>query len=290
LKNNSYDTDEDGKLVVNPAQAKIVKRLYEEFLSGKTVDYIKRIFEREGIKNWDGSTKWQSTTLLSMLVNEKYKGDAILQKSYTADFLTKKRVVNNGEIQKFYVEEDHEAIVEPRIWECVQLEIKRRKKYMKEHGTNSYSRRTESNAFASKVVCGNCGKVFARKGWRSSTGVDRKVWQCSERYKVKGVMGCGNRHVEESTLEKVFVMAWNAVVESREDFMEHWDKQTRGDDLLVAYRAMRFIEFVRETEPMEKMEIDFMLKTVDHIRVCEDGNLVIIFLEGTEIQCRNEDV
>ena len=53
---------------------------------------------------------------------------------------------------------------------------------------------------------------------------------------------------------------------------------------------MRFIEFVRETEPMEKMEIDFMLKTVDHIRVCEDGNLVIIFLEGTEIQCRNEDV
>ena len=285
-----YDTDEDGKLVVNPAQAKIVKRLYEEFLSGKTVDYIKRIFEREGIKNWDGSTKWQSTTLLSMLVNEKYKGDAILQKSYTADFLTKKRVVNNGEIQKFYVEEDHEAIVEPRIWECVQLEIKRRKKYMKEHGTNSYSRRTESNAFASKVVCGNCGKVFARKGWRSSTGVDRKVWQCSERYKVKGVMGCGNRHVEESTLEKVFVMAWNAVVESREDFMEHWDKQTRGDDLLVAYRAMRFIEFVRETEPMEKMEIDFMLKTVDHIRVCEDGNLVIIFLEGTEIQCRNEDV
>lgn len=285
-----YDTDEDGKLVVNQAQAKIVKRLYEDFLSGKTVDYIKRIFEREGIKNWDGSTKWQSTTLLSMLENEKYKGDAILQKSYTADFLTKKRVVNNGEIQKFYVEEDHEAIVEPRIWECVQLEIKRRKKYMKEHGTNSYSRRTESNAFASKVVCGNCGKVFARKGWRSSTGVDRKVWQCSERYKAKGVMGCGNRHVEESTLEKVFVMAWNAVVESREDFMEHWDKQTRGDDLLAAYRAMRFIEFVQETEPMEKMKIDFMLKTVDHIRVCEDGNLVIVFLEGTEIQCRNEDV
>jgi len=65
------------------------------------VDYIKRIFEREGIRNWDGSTKWQSTTLQSMLENEKYKGDAILQKSYTADFLKKKRVVNNGEIQKF---------------------------------------------------------------------------------------------------------------------------------------------------------------------------------------------
>ena len=134
-----YDTDKDGKLVVNPAQAKIVKRLYEDFLSGKTVDYIKRIFEREGIRNWDGGTKWQSTTLHSMLENEKYRGDAILQKSFTADFLTKKRVMNNGEIQKFYMEEDHEAIIKPRIWERVQLEIKRRKKYLEEHGTNSYS-------------------------------------------------------------------------------------------------------------------------------------------------------
>lgn len=89
-----YDTDESGKLVVNKKQAKIVQRLYMEFLHGKTTDYIKRIFEREGVVNWNGSTKWQATTLASMLENEKYKGDALLQKSYTADFLTKKRVMN----------------------------------------------------------------------------------------------------------------------------------------------------------------------------------------------------
>lgn len=129
-----YDTDEEGKLVVNRKQAAIVKRLYFEFLSGKTVDYIKRIFEREGVVNWDGSTKWQVTTLQSMLENEKYKGDAVLQKSYTVDFLTKKRVMNQGEIQKFYIEDDHEAIIEPWIWECVQLEIERRKRYLEEHG------------------------------------------------------------------------------------------------------------------------------------------------------------
>ena len=60
--------------------------------------------------------------------------------------------------------------------------------------------------------------MFARKGWRSSTGVDRKVWQCSERYKVKGVMGCTNRHVEEETLIKAYLMAWNALVENREEW------------------------------------------------------------------------
>lgn len=120
-----YDTDQYGKLVINRKQAVIVKRLFDEFLSGKTVDYIKRIFEQEGVVNWDGSTKWQATTLQSMLENEKYKGDAVLQKSYTVDFLTKKRVMNQGEIQKFYIEDDHEAIIELWIWECVQLEIKR---------------------------------------------------------------------------------------------------------------------------------------------------------------------
>ena len=126
-----YDTDETGKLVINRTQEPIVIRLYQEFLDGKTTDYIKRIFEREGVKDWNGGTKWQSTTLMSMLdINEKYKDDALLQKSYTVDFLTKKRTQNKGKIQMFYVEDDHDAIISKRIWECVQLEIKRRKKYL----------------------------------------------------------------------------------------------------------------------------------------------------------------
>ena len=148
--------------------------------------------------------------------NEKYKGDAILQKSYTTDFLTKKRAVNQREIQMFYIEDDHEPIIEPWIWECVRLEMARRKKYTEEHGTNSYSHNTEQNPFASKIVCGNCNTVFARKGWQSRNGDIRRVWQCSERYKVKGVMGCSNRHVEETTLRKVFIRAWNTLLENRE--------------------------------------------------------------------------
>ena len=100
-----YDTDEDGHLVVNPQQAKIVIRLYEEFLSGKTVDYIARIFKAEKLKSWDGKYNWQASTLDSMLRNEKYMGDAILQKSYTADFLSKRRVQNGGEIQMYVTDE-----------------------------------------------------------------------------------------------------------------------------------------------------------------------------------------
>lgn len=75
-----YDMGENGKLVINKKQAPIVKRVYQEFLDGKTVDYIKRIFEQEGVKTWNGTTKWQATTLTSMLENEKYKGNALTEK------------------------------------------------------------------------------------------------------------------------------------------------------------------------------------------------------------------
>ena len=283
-----YDTDEDGKLVVNKKQAAIVKRLYQEFLSGKTVDYIKRIFEREGVVNWDGSTKWQVTTLQSMLENEKYKGDAILQKSYTVDFLSKKRVQNQGEIQKFHIEDDHEAIIEPWIWECVQLEIKRRKQYLEEHGTKSYSNNTEKNPFASKIICGDCNKVFTRKGWRSSSGETRKIWQCSERYKVKGVMGCVNRHVDESTLEKAFVMAWYGILENKEHFLRKWEEQEKSEDLLEVFRAKDFRELVKQIVASIGMKSDFMLRVLKYIKVFESGELLIIFLDGTEIECKIE--
>lgn len=93
--------------------------------------------------NWNGSTKWQATTLASMLENEKYKGNALFQKSYTADFQTKKRVMNDGEIHQFYIEDDHEAIIEPWIWECVRLEMERGKKYLEKHETNFLSHNTE---------------------------------------------------------------------------------------------------------------------------------------------------
>lgn len=72
------------------------------------------------------------------------------------------------------------------------------------------------NPFTSKIVCGECNQFFTRKGWRSSTGVTRKIWQCSERYKVKEGMECASQHVDESTLEKVFVMAWNGILENKE--------------------------------------------------------------------------
>ncbi|WP_347561855.1 hypothetical protein [Clostridium sp. E02] len=101
----------------------------------------------------------------------------------------------------------------------VGIFVQRRKEYLEEHGTNSYSHRPETNPFASRIVCGAVIRCLPERAGGSSTGVDRKIWQCSERYKVRVIMGCGNRHVEETTLEKAYVMAWNSILENREDFI-----------------------------------------------------------------------
>ena len=102
-------------------------------------------------------------------------------------------------------------------------------------------------------------------------------------------MGCANRHVEEEPLIKAYLMAWNALVENRADFMEQWTEQLQSENLLECYRAEKFIECTDGAEPLTEIDTDFILKTLDHIKVFEDGTLLVVFLDGTEIECKNEE-
>lgn len=177
-------------------------RLYEEFLSGKTVDYIARIFKAERIKNWDGKYNWQASTLDSMLRNEKYMGDAILLKSYTADFLSKKRVMNGGEIQMYHIEEDHEPIIDAKTWEAVQMELERRAQYCTDHFTNAYSQRTEVNPLYGKIICGNCGHIYSRVKYTTRAGTKMTKWRCGSCNMANGHKVCSNRYVTDDTIKK----------------------------------------------------------------------------------------
>ncbi len=100
-----YDKDENGNLVINEKQAKIVRRIYTDYLNGKGTNRIAYELEKESIPNWNGKAKWYESSIKKMLSNEKYKGEALLQKTYTVDFLSKKRVENKGEVAQYYVEE-----------------------------------------------------------------------------------------------------------------------------------------------------------------------------------------
>ncbi len=279
-----YDKDEQGNLIINEKQAKIVRRIYTEFLNGKGTTHIARELEGDRIKSCSGYTKWYDSTVKSILQNEKYKGDALLQKTYTVDFLSKKREINNGEVPQYYVEESHPAIVEPKTWECVQLEIERRKEYMVEHYMKAYDRNIDTSPFTGKVICGKCNHTFRRKVWCSSSKGNRYIWQCSERYKEKGVKGCGSGHIDDEVLSQAFIEAWNTLVNNKEVFIEQW-KAVSNDDLLKKYRANQLIQLVKKIGVLTSLESELLQSVLESIKVFENGKLVITLLEGTELEC-----
>ena len=106
-----YTKDADGNLIIDPEPAEIVKRIYREYLEGLSMDKIAAGLERDGILTGAGGKRWHTSTINKILRNEKYIGDALLQKTYTTDFLNKTRVKNNGLVPQYYVEGNHEATV-----------------------------------------------------------------------------------------------------------------------------------------------------------------------------------
>ena len=121
-----YTKDEEGNLVIDPEQAEVGKRIYREYLEGYSMDKIAKGLEEDGILTGAGKTKWWTSTINKILRNEKYIGDALLQKTYTTDFLNKTRVKNNGIVPQYYVEGNHEAIIPKDIFLRVQEELVRR--------------------------------------------------------------------------------------------------------------------------------------------------------------------
>ena len=122
-----YTKDTDGNLIINPEQAEVVKRIYREYLEGYSMDRIAKGLEADGILTGAGKTKWWTSTINKILRNKKYIGDALLQKTYTTDFLNKTRVKNNGNVPQYYVEGNHEAIIPKDIFLRVQEELVRRR-------------------------------------------------------------------------------------------------------------------------------------------------------------------
>lgn len=106
----------------------------------------------------------------------------------------------------------------------VQLERGRRADYISKRALHSYSHRPEINPFSGQVVCGTCGRVFVRKGWKTG-GEYRKVWQCQERYKVKGKQGCTNRHIDEDVLMEAFELAWKELIDKRGELKNKWETE-----------------------------------------------------------------
>lgn len=147
----------------------------------------------------------------SILTNEKYKGDALLQKGFTVDFLTKKRKVNEGEVPQYYVQNSHPAIIEPDEFDAVQAEIERRKGLGRPSGCNS--------PFSTKIICGDCGGFYGSKVWGSNTKYRRVIWRCNEKY--KNDKRCQTAHITEDDVKQRFLAAFNILVGKRDELLSN---------------------------------------------------------------------
>lgn len=277
-----YDKDENGTIIVNEEQAVIVRRIFKEFMDGVNPDVISKTLNEENVPGCMGEPRWSCSTIWGILSNEKYMGDAILQKTYTADFLTKKTEKNTGQVTQYYVENDHEAIIDKNYWTAVQMEIQRRKEFMDNYNLRTMGRYTDEQPFSSKVICGTCNNIF----WRRTlprNGSHIKVWMCGQRYRKKGVVGCSSETIKEEALHDAFLKAWNGIIENRAKYMEKWKKDIKGDNQLIAFRAKQMMELTKG-KPLKKINMHLVSKVLDRCIILSKDAIEIRFLDGITVK------
>jgi DNA invertase Pin-like site-specific DNA recombinase len=248
-----YRKGADGQPEIVPEQADIVRRIYNDFLAGATYLEIAKRLTEENVPTMGGGNRWFSERIKSILKNEKYKGDALLQKTYITDPISKRVKKNNGELPMYYVENSHPAIIERRIFDKVQEEIARRagKKKVKQTGTKTeLGRYSGKYALTELLYCGECGTPYRRCTW-SRNGKKKIVWRCVSRLDY-GKKYCKNSpSVEESRLHNAIAAAITKKANSEEiniggimNHIESFGSQRDTDGIIQRQRRIAEIEKV----------------------------------------------
>ena len=248
-----YRKGADGQPEIVPEQADIVRRIYNDFLAGATYLEIAKRLTEENVPTMGGGNRWFSERIKSILKNEKYKGDALLQKTYITDPISKRVKKNNGELPMYYVENSHPAIIERRIFDRVQEEIARRagKKKVKQTGTKTeLGRYSGKYALTELLYCGECGTPYRRCTW-SRNGKKKIVWRCVSRLDY-GKKYCKNSpSVEESRLHNAIAAAITKKANSEEiniggimNHIESFGSQRDTDGIIQRQRRIAEIEKV----------------------------------------------
>lgn len=247
-----YDKDENGNLVINPKQAEIVKRIYREYLEGKSILAICRGLERDKIRTARGNPRWHDSSVRKILENEKYMGDALLQKTYTVDFLQKKRVKNNGIVPQYYVEDSHPAIISKEIFMQVQEEIARRGMLKDSLGRRKCF--SAAHAFSQITFCSECGAEYSRLHW-NNRGKKSIVWRCSTR--LNNHTKCNARTVKENDLQQAFVDALHIMIGDSTSYLKRL--QGNLNQIIVDPCALQKID-----EQLNNLQYELLKRTENH--------------------------
>lgn len=219
-----YDTDEEGNIVIDEEQAKIVRRIFKEHLDGSGTEVIARRLMEDGILTARGNTTWTSDSVYKILKNEKYMGDCLAQKSVTLDFLSQKRVRNTGQQPQYYVRDTHPAIISEEDWHSVQAELKRRREMLTNPDGKYRTRYSGRSVFSNVIYCGECGRPVTRRRLTSNRGGEKFIftaWQCRVPAKRDPEFtDCKSKHVWEEALEKAFMRTLIKLKQNKDKIIE----------------------------------------------------------------------
>lgn len=191
----------NGKIEVIDDEAKIVKMIFRDYLSGMGINAIARKLRDNNIPTKSGGF-WRESTIHDLLKNEKYTGNLLLQKTFIKDHITKKQIKNKGELPKYYVENNHKPIIDIDTFQKVQNEMLRRSKKINKTNSKIISKKSINHAFKYKIECGVCGKNYRRKTYASGTKYEKPIWICST-YSTYGKQYCASGRIPEETIEKL---------------------------------------------------------------------------------------
>ena len=265
-----YTKDEEGNLIIVPEEAEIIKRIYREYLEGKSLAGIGRDLEKDGILTAAGKPRWRPETIKKILLNEKYIGDALLQKTFTVDFLTKKRVKNEGHVPQYYVENSHEAIIPKELFLQAQEELHRRNNIYTGADKN---KRLYSSKYALSTItfCGDCGDIYRRVYW-NIRGRKEFVWRCVTRIE-QGPETCKNRTVKEGDLYDAVMTAINRLLAGGDNMIRTLEENIHaviGDT--TEYKISKINNLLEEKQKEvislanKGKDYDFLADEIDKLR------------------------
>ena len=221
-----YDYDPTTKtLVINEEEAEIVRYIFKRYIEGAGCYVIAKELTRLGAKTKRGNTRWHESTVRGILKNEKYVGDVMSGKTFTVDPISKKRLQNLGEKEKYLVKDNHHGIIPREVFEKAQEIL--RKRSSKHSSTGRREKYSRKYAFSSLIRCGFCGAHFVRRTWHAGSPYEKAAWSCMTAIK-QGKKSCPySKSVSEKDLEAAFIDAFNLMVSKHKEIIEEFLENIR---------------------------------------------------------------
>lgn len=222
-----YDYDIETKSIsINEEGAKTVRYIFERYVAGAGSSMIARELNEQGIVTLRGNP-WTSSSVMGIINNEKYKGDILLGKTFTVDPISKRRLENLGEEDRYYIHDHHAPIISEEIFEKAQ-EIRNRRNGNRKHGVMPGKREKYSRqfAFSSMLECGFCGASLSRRRWHSSSKYKKTIWQCVKATK-DGKRFCpDSKGIPEQVIEEAFIESYRMLCCDNKDVLEEFLNRT----------------------------------------------------------------